>query len=161
MTASSAIQIQDQKFEEVGLTKTIVNAERVCTYSRGLTSLSEKNPVLVLLHGYPPILGAIVLYPVHPPPLTRDPINHRAQISRATEPWRRSKKPTNSASAVPFLPLWRQLVTCSSPSKTPPTPIPVILVGHDRGARVAPSCLGVSGGRGRGYQRYLCTRHCK
>lgn len=48
-----AILMQDQKFRELGLTKTIVNDEEVCTYSRGLASVSEKNPVLVLLHGYP------------------------------------------------------------------------------------------------------------
>jgi pimeloyl-ACP methyl ester carboxylesterase len=50
---ASAIKAQDAKFAELGLTKTIVNAEQVCVYSRGLGSVSEDNPVLVLLHGYP------------------------------------------------------------------------------------------------------------
>jgi pimeloyl-ACP methyl ester carboxylesterase len=50
---ASAVRIQDSKFKDLGLTKTIVNAEHVCTYSRALSSVSDDNPVLVLLHGYP------------------------------------------------------------------------------------------------------------
>lgn len=54
MSASaSAIKAQDDKFSSLGLSKTIVNAEQVVTYSRGLGGVSEKNPVLVLIHGYP------------------------------------------------------------------------------------------------------------
>lgn len=51
--AASAIQIQDDKFSSLGLQKTTVNKEQVNCYSRGLGAASEKNPVLVLIHGYP------------------------------------------------------------------------------------------------------------
>lgn len=52
-SSESAIQAQNQKLSSLGLTKTVVNAEHVNTYSRGLGSVSEDNPVLVLIHGYP------------------------------------------------------------------------------------------------------------
>lgn len=51
--SASAISIQDDKFKSLGLQKTTVNKEQVVTYSRALGAASEKNPVLVLLHGYP------------------------------------------------------------------------------------------------------------
>ena len=51
--AATAAQIQDQKFSALGLSKMIVNDAQVCSYSRGLGAASEKNPILVLIHGYP------------------------------------------------------------------------------------------------------------
>jgi hypothetical protein len=44
--------IQDQKFADLGLQKTISN-KGIVSYTRGLDKASDKNPVLVLLHGYP------------------------------------------------------------------------------------------------------------
>jgi hypothetical protein len=53
MAAASSVQIQDQKFSALGLSKMIVNDAQVCTYSRGLGAASDNNPILVLIHGYP------------------------------------------------------------------------------------------------------------
>ena len=48
---ASALQTQDAKLKALGLTKII--SENVSTYVRDLGSVSDKNPVLVLIHGYP------------------------------------------------------------------------------------------------------------
>jgi len=48
-----AVQIQDAKFKSLGLQKTVVNKEQVCTYTRNLGAAKEGNPILVLIHGYP------------------------------------------------------------------------------------------------------------
>ena len=53
MAATSAHKIQDEKFKSLGFSKAIVNKEQVCCYSRGLGTVSEQNPILVLIHGYP------------------------------------------------------------------------------------------------------------
>jgi hypothetical protein len=51
--STEALQIQDAKFNSLGLQKMVVNEEQVCTYSRGLGAATEENPVLMLIHGYP------------------------------------------------------------------------------------------------------------
>lgn len=53
MAAIQSLKIQDDKFSSLGLSKTVVNKDQVVVYSRGLAGASEKNPVLVLIHGYP------------------------------------------------------------------------------------------------------------
>jgi hypothetical protein len=53
MASTKSLKIQDDKFSSLGLSKTIVNKEEVVCYSRSLSSVSEKNPILVLIHGYP------------------------------------------------------------------------------------------------------------
>lgn len=53
MSMISAITIQDKKFNDLGLSKTIVNKEQIAVYSRSLGGASEFNPILVLIHGYP------------------------------------------------------------------------------------------------------------
>ena len=53
MVTTSAHKIQDEKFNSLGCSKAIVNKEQVCSYSRGLGTVSDKNPILVLIHGYP------------------------------------------------------------------------------------------------------------
>lgn len=53
MAATTAHKIQDDKFDSLGFSKAIVNKEHVCSYSRALGAVSEKNPILVLIHGYP------------------------------------------------------------------------------------------------------------
>ena len=50
---STAVEIQDKKFNELGLDKLVVNDAQVCCYYRGLGGVSESTPVLVLIHGYP------------------------------------------------------------------------------------------------------------
>lgn len=53
MAATSAHKTQDEKFNSLGFSKAIVNKEQVCCYSRALGTVSEQNPILVLIHGYP------------------------------------------------------------------------------------------------------------
>ena len=53
MASTSALKIQDDKLSSLGLNKMVVNKEQVTTYSRALGAASEKNPILVLVHGYP------------------------------------------------------------------------------------------------------------
>ncbi|KAJ4374970.1 hypothetical protein N0V83_002049 [Neocucurbitaria cava] len=53
MASTSALKIQDDKLSSLGLNKMVVNKEQVTTYSRALGVASEKNPILVLIHGYP------------------------------------------------------------------------------------------------------------
>lgn len=50
---STAIEIQNKKFKELGLDTGIANDAQVRCYYRGLGSVSESTPVLVLIHGYP------------------------------------------------------------------------------------------------------------
>jgi hypothetical protein len=44
--------IQDKKFTELGLQKAISN-QGIVSYNRGLEKGNDKNPIIVLLHGYP------------------------------------------------------------------------------------------------------------
>jgi pimeloyl-ACP methyl ester carboxylesterase len=53
MASTQSLKIQDEKLSSLGLSKAVVNKEQVVCYSRGLENVSEKNPVLVLIHGYP------------------------------------------------------------------------------------------------------------
>jgi len=52
MTAAKSLNIQNDKFTNLGL-KTVTDSEQIVSYSRGLDTVSEKNPILVLIHGYP------------------------------------------------------------------------------------------------------------
>jgi hypothetical protein len=52
MAAAKALGIQNDKFNNLGFT-TITNNEQIVSYSRALDSVSDKNPILVLVHGYP------------------------------------------------------------------------------------------------------------
>lgn len=53
MSTTSAISIQDEKFRSLGFSKAIVNQEQVNCYSRALGAVSDQNPILALIHGYP------------------------------------------------------------------------------------------------------------
>jgi hypothetical protein len=52
MAAARALSVQNDKFSSLGF-KTVTDSEQLVSYSRGLESVSEKNPILVLIHGYP------------------------------------------------------------------------------------------------------------
>jgi hypothetical protein len=52
MAAARSLNIQDEKFSSLGFKK-VVDNEGIVSYNRGLDSVSEKNPILVLVHGYP------------------------------------------------------------------------------------------------------------
>jgi hypothetical protein len=45
--------IQDAKFESLGLSKTISKIGEINFYHRHLDKISSTNPLLVLIHGYP------------------------------------------------------------------------------------------------------------
>jgi pimeloyl-ACP methyl ester carboxylesterase len=45
-------QIQDMKFSELGLQK-YTSSKKVVSYHQDLDRANSKNPILVLLHGYP------------------------------------------------------------------------------------------------------------
>jgi hypothetical protein len=46
-------EIQDAKFEELGLSKTISKVGEINVYHRHLDKINLTNPLLVLIHGYP------------------------------------------------------------------------------------------------------------
>jgi hypothetical protein len=52
MAAAKALDVQNDKFSDLGF-KTVTDSEKIVSYSRGLDTVSEKNPILVLVHGYP------------------------------------------------------------------------------------------------------------
>jgi len=53
MSSTAAVKLQDDKFGSLGLSKIIENREQIAAYGRLLGSSSERNPILVLIHGYP------------------------------------------------------------------------------------------------------------
>ncbi|KAF2661791.1 alpha/beta-hydrolase [Lophiostoma macrostomum CBS 122681] len=133
MSASvSAIKTQDAKLKDLGLSKTTVNAEQVNTYSRNLGSVSEDNPVLVLIHGYPQSAylwrHLIPLLPSNAPLFVPDLPGYGASAPI-------SKNDKLSAGNAILSALQTQVKRSVSSSSS--SPIPVVLIGHDRGARVA------------------------
>jgi hypothetical protein len=52
MASTKSLDVQNRKFNSLGF-KTVENATKILSYSRALDSVSEKNPILVLIHGYP------------------------------------------------------------------------------------------------------------
>jgi hypothetical protein len=52
MAAAKALNIQNEKFNNLGF-KIVIDNEQIVSYSRALNSVSDKNPILVLVHGYP------------------------------------------------------------------------------------------------------------
>jgi hypothetical protein len=52
MASTKSLDVQNKKFNSLGF-KTVENATKILSYSRALDSVSEKNPILVLIHGYP------------------------------------------------------------------------------------------------------------
>ncbi|KAH7091327.1 Alpha/Beta hydrolase protein [Paraphoma chrysanthemicola] len=132
MASTNSLRIQDDKLSSLGLTKTVVNKEEVACYSRNLSSVSEKNPILVLLHGYPqsaymwrhliPLLpkDAPIFAPDLPgyggsPPISQ---NDKLSIGNAV-----------------FSALKTEVKRTTSGSSS--NSIPVYLIGHDRGARIS------------------------
>ncbi|KAF2000619.1 hypothetical protein P154DRAFT_534656 [Amniculicola lignicola CBS 123094] len=134
MASSSAMQIQDSKFAALGLEKRIVGEERVCCYSRGLGEVGEENPVLVLIHGYPQSSYLKFQLPsFNPPPPPINPLFIPDIPGYGlSAPIPQNDKLTIGTTLLSALQL--QLSQSSSPS--PSTSTPVILVGHDRGARI-------------------------
>ncbi|KAL9088470.1 MAG: hypothetical protein Q9165_006194 [Trypethelium subeluteriae] len=130
--------IQDQKFTELGLRRDVSN-QGVVSYHRSLDKASNDNPILVLLHGYPqsayiwrlvvPLLEDKPLFiPDLPGYGNSAPTDQHDKVSiglRVIEALRDAfDDGGNTAAKYP----------------------PIVLIGHDRGARVA-DALHVSTGK--------------
>lgn len=54
-------QIQDQKFADLGLQKAI-SKQKIVSYHKELDTANDKNPIIVLIHGYP---ESAYMYEIH------------------------------------------------------------------------------------------------
>ncbi|ORY11827.1 Alpha/Beta hydrolase protein [Clohesyomyces aquaticus] len=138
----SAVKIQDAKFTDLGLSKMIVNESQTCCYTRSLGTVSEKNPVLVLVHGYPQSAymwrHLIPLLPSNAPLFIPDLPGYGSSA-----PIKQNDKLNAGNTLLSALRTQMKRYTSSSSSSD----LPVVLIGHDRGARVAHR-LSVSGADG-------------
>jgi pimeloyl-ACP methyl ester carboxylesterase len=139
--SSRALEIQDQKFHDLGFQKYTAYPSGICCYSR----FNGEGPILVLIHGYPqsaymwrhvishlpqnmPIFVAdLPGYGASPPLETHDKLSiGTALLNAVKQDYRRRFSRKSSTGEGDF---------------------DVVLVGHDRGARVAHR-LAVSGVEG-------------
>lgn len=129
--SASAIPIQDEKFNSLGLQKMTVNKEQVVSYSRALGAASEQNPVLVLIHGYP---QSSFMWRHLIPLLPSD-----APLFVPDLPGYGSSAPIfdNSKYSVGSAILAALLTEAKRTSSKSIDNLPIVLIGHDRGARVA------------------------
>ncbi|KAF2811892.1 alpha/beta-hydrolase [Mytilinidion resinicola] len=134
------MEIQDQFMTHNGLRKSHVNNPAVCTYSRGLEHISATNPALVLLHGYPQSAyiwrHMIPLLPKSAPLFIPDLPGY----GNSEAPTAHDKLSVGLAVLSALHSVLKEQSENSSKDDT----IPVMLIGHDRGARIAHR-LGVSG----------------
>ncbi|KAI4666995.1 uncharacterized protein J4E79_001676 [Alternaria viburni] len=130
MASRSALHIQDTKFNDLGLSKSTLNKEKVCCYTRSLENASDENPILVLIHGYPQSAymwrHLIPLLPSKAPLFVPDLPGYGASAPIAQN----DKLSIGTA-------VLEALKTEVKKGKSPDGDIKVILIGHDRGARVA------------------------
>ncbi|CAO2653924.1 Nn.00g106570.m01.CDS01 [Neocucurbitaria sp. VM-36] len=142
MASTSALKIQDDKLSSLGLSKTVVNKEEVTTYSRALGAASEKNPILVLVHGYPESAfmwrHLIPLLPSDAPIFAPDLPGYGASVAI-------EKNDKLSIGNAILSALKTEVKRTSSGSSS--ANVPIVLIGHDRGARVSHR-LAVSGYEG-------------
>jgi pimeloyl-ACP methyl ester carboxylesterase len=128
--SASAVSIQDEKLKSLGLQKMTVNKEQVVSYSRGLGSASSQNPVLVLIHGYPQSSymwrHLIALLPSDAPIFAADLPGYGASAPIED----------NSKYSVGSTVLAALLTEVKRTSGKPLENLPIVLIGHDRGARV-------------------------
>ncbi|KAH7117599.1 Alpha/Beta hydrolase protein [Dendryphion nanum] len=129
--------IQDQKFAQLGLQKATTST-KVVAYHKGLNNVNNNNPILVLLHGYPqssyiwrhliPLLRSNILFVPDLPGYGQSaPANEHDKVSIGLRVLEALKE-----------------VFASQNPKAESSP-PIVLIGHDRGARVA-HALHVSAG---------------
>ncbi|CAO2655313.1 Nn.00g103770.m01.CDS01 [Neocucurbitaria sp. VM-36] len=130
--------IQDRKFAGLGLEKA-VSGKKIISYHRGLEKASNDNPVLVLLHGYP---QSAYIWRLLIPLLPEKP------LFVPDLPGYGSSAPTDRhdkvSVGISVLEALQDLV--SDGNKSLAGSLPIVLIGHDRGARVA-YALHVSTGR--------------
>ncbi|OAL01157.1 alpha/beta-hydrolase [Phaeosphaeriaceae sp. SRC1lsM3a] len=126
MAATQSLSIQNNKFTDLGF-QTIVSNERIVSYSRGLDSVSEKNPILVLVHGYPSSAymwrHLIPLLPKDAPLYVPDLPGYGG--SKALE----NMDKLSVGNAI--------LSDLKAQLKSTTTNTPIVLIGHDRGARIS------------------------
>ncbi|KAF3007522.1 hypothetical protein E8E13_006013 [Curvularia kusanoi] len=139
MAATTALSIQDEKFKSLGFSKAIVNKEQVNCYSRGLGTVSDKNPILVLVHGYP---QSSYMWRHFIPLLPQDAPIFAADLPGygASAPVGKHDKLTVGTAVLSALKTEAKRTSSSLPEGD----IPIVLIGHDRGARVSHR-LAVSG----------------
>ncbi|KAI1518117.1 alpha/beta hydrolase fold [Pyrenophora tritici-repentis] len=138
MSSTSAIDIQNAKFNTLGLTKSITAKGKICCYTRSLESSSSKNPILVLIHGYPQSAymwrHVIPLLPPNAPLFVPDLPGYGASA-----PIEKNDKLSVGTAALEALKEQVQKADGKDSGN-----VEVVLIGHDRGARVAHR-LSVSG----------------
>ncbi|KAF2491323.1 alpha/beta-hydrolase [Lophium mytilinum] len=134
------MEIQDQFMSRNGLNKRTVNDPAVCTYSRGLDSISATNPAFVLLHGYPQSAymwrHIVPLLPKSAPLFIPDLPGY----GNSEPPTAHDKLSVGLAT----LSALHSLLEKETDSSNKDEDTPIILIGHDRGARITYR-LGVSG----------------
>ena len=119
--------IQDQKFLELGLEKS-TSSKGVVSYHNHIAKATLSNPILVLLHGYPNsaylwrhIIPLLPSYPLFIPDLPG--------YGNSAAPEKHDKVSVG----LRILEALSELIE----SQPDGSPLPVVLIGHDRGARVA------------------------
>ncbi|KAL1794199.1 hypothetical protein ACET3X_007620 [Alternaria dauci] len=130
MTSASALRIQDSKLSSLGLSKSIINKEKVCCYTRSLDNADNKNPILVLIHGYPQSAymwrHVIPQLPSQAPLFVPDLPGYGASA-----PIERNDKLSVGTAVL------EALKTEVKKSKSADGNVKIVLIGHDRGGRVA------------------------
>ncbi|KAF2148777.1 alpha/beta-hydrolase, partial [Myriangium duriaei CBS 260.36] len=130
-------EIQDRKFKELGFQK-VNTTKGVVSYSQNLEKAASDNPIIILLHGYPqssyiwrliaPLLNEKPLFiPDLPGYGQSKPVDQNDKLSIGTC----------------IMEALRELI---SESKSTNSVLPVVLAGHDRGAKVA-QALQVNAGK--------------
>lgn len=128
--------IQDQKFAVLGLRKS-TSSKGVVSYHRGLSNASIKTPILVLLHGYP---NSAYLWRHIIPLLPKSPlfVPDLPGYGNSAPPDKHDKVSVG----LRILDALKELLRLSqdhpnNPQNIDTKPQPIVLIGHDRGARVA------------------------
>ncbi|KAL7770515.1 hypothetical protein CFE70_000452 [Pyrenophora teres f. teres 0-1] len=122
MSSTSAIDIQDAKFNTLGLRRIITAEGRICCYTRSLEISSKKNPILLIRWRH-----VIPLLPSNAPLFVPDlpgygasaPIEKNDKLNVGTAVLEALKEQVEKAGLKEF------------------GNVEVVLIGHDRGARVA------------------------
>ncbi|KAF2674847.1 alpha/beta-hydrolase [Microthyrium microscopicum] len=120
-------EIQDAKYEQLGLSKTVSQVGGINAYHRNLDKISSTNPLLVLIHGYPQSAYEwrlmIPLLPAEIPLFCPDLPGYGQ--SKAM-----SEQHTKLDFGITILEALRSILPGNQI-------VPLILIGHDRGARIA------------------------
>jgi len=124
--------VEATKFSHHGLTKsvlTLASGAQVCSYIRGLHDASQRTPILVLIHGYPQTSylwrHLIPLLPASLPLFVADIPGY----GQSSPPREHSKEYVGSQ-------ILQALGKSLEQHEIKPSAAAVVLIGHDRGARI-------------------------